>query len=84
MNIFFNKLISFSDKMVLDFDKNDILIVKYYDQFKYIHVIEGKCLEKRKTKNKDVFVSVYVKSKNLYFSFFKNSPLIVSILKKKK
>jgi hypothetical protein len=87
MNFFFNNNKYFNSiidkKLFLDFKKQDSLLVKYYDQFKYIHIIEGKCLIKRKTKNKDLFVSIYVKSKNMTFSFFKNSPLIINILKKK-
>lgn len=88
MSLFFKKLDKLCPnqkklKKVLNFYLNDTLYVKYYDQFKYLHNIEGKCVEKRVTKNKDIFFTVYVKTKNLYFSFFINSPLIVSILRKK-
>ena len=86
MNIFFipnTGLISSSKKKILNFSKNDTLLIKYYDQYKYIHTLEGRCITKRKTKGNDFFVSIYVKTKNMYFSFFQHSPLIVSILRKK-
>jgi len=73
-----------TNKKIVNFSINDILYVKYYDQYKYLHNIEGRCIQKRFTKNnRDIFVTVYVKTKNLYFSFFLNSPLIITILRKK-
>ena len=85
MNIFFknNNSLSSSKKKFLNFAKNDTLLVKYYDQFKYIHTLEGRCITKRKTKGNDYFISIYVKTKNMYFSFFQCSPLVVSVLRKK-
>jgi hypothetical protein len=84
MNIFFKtQQNSNLKKKILEFKKNDTLLVKYYDQYKYIHTIEGKCIARRSTKGSDFFVSIYVKTKNMYFSFFQFSPLIVAILKKK-
>ena len=85
MNLFFKNISSDNllNKKFLNFEKNDLLLVKYFDQYKFIHTIEGRCIQKRRTKNGDTFVSIYVKTKNMYFSFFQLSPLIVSVLKKK-
>jgi len=81
MNLFFDKNININ--MDYKFVVGDLLKVKYFDEYKYLHFIEGVCLLKRKTKRGDLYVLVYDKTKGFYFSFFLNSPLVVSIFKKK-
>jgi hypothetical protein len=88
MNVFFSK--NHVNRILYNsFTKNysrlhlkDTVYIKYYDQFKYLHSLEGKCLRNRITKSGDSFISIHSKLKNFKFSFFKQSPLIVSVIKK--
>lgn len=61
--------------------KGDTIKVKFYDQYKFMNVFEGKCLIKRKADN-NMFVVLHNKNKGVYFSFFLNSPLLVALFKK--
>lgn len=82
MNFFFSKLKE-SKSQILDINEvhlNFNYKIKYYDQFKYVHFLEGKCVTKRKSAN-TYFVMLYSKNKGLFFSFFYNSPLILSLEK---
>jgi hypothetical protein len=89
MNVFFSKNYSNRNldnsftKVYSHLQLNDTVYIKYYDQFKYLHSFEGKCLKNRTTKSGDSFISINSKLKNFKFSFFKESPLIISVLKKK-
>lgn len=69
-------------KNYYDYKKGDLLYISYYDQYKNYYTLEGKCVLKKKSVNGDIFLCIYNKSRGLYFSFFQNSPLIISIFKK--
>jgi hypothetical protein len=82
MNLFFEKVVN---KQVNILDIESIHVgnnykIKYYDQYKYSHFLEGKCVKKRKILN-TYFILLQSKSKGLFFSFFYDSPLIISLEK---
>lgn len=64
-----------------EFKEGDIIKVRFYDQYKFINIFEGKCLLKRKT-DENMFVTLQNRNKGIYFSFFLNSPLLVALFKK--
>ena len=85
MNIFFEKKRKFnilkkSSNNILV--KNDNYIIGYYDQYKYFHKFEGKLIKMVKCFN-SIFLLFYIKEKQLYISFFYDSPLLVFFKKKR-
>jgi hypothetical protein len=83
MNLFFKPQKEYLNTKVIFDDKffvGDRIKVNYYDQYKYLHTLEGKCVKKRKVAD-TYYVVVYEKNKNFYFSFFLNAPLILSVFK---
>ena len=78
LNPYFYKKLKFDDKI---FQVGSRLKVRYYDQYKRLHLFEGVCVRSYSVTN-DVFITLYQKQKGFYFSFFVNSPLIVGIFKK--
>jgi hypothetical protein len=79
MNFFFkNNLVSFN--FVKNLQINYYYRIKYYDEFKYLHFFDGKCLLIRKVHN-DFYILFQVKNKGIFLSFFASSPLLFSVEK---
>lgn len=78
LNPYFYKKSNFNNDL---FKVGFRLKVRYYDQYKRLHLFEGVCVRSYSISN-DIFVTLYQKQKGFYFSFFVNSPLIVGIFKK--
>lgn len=78
LNSYFYKKLNYNNNL---FQVGSRLKVRYYDQYKRLHLFEGVCVRSYRVAN-DIYITLYQKQKGFYFSFFLNSPLIVAIFKK--
>jgi hypothetical protein len=78
-NFFFSNNFSYKN-FVQNIQINTYYKVKYYDEYKYLHFFDGKCLMIRKSSN-DIYLLFQVRNKGIFLSFFASSPLLISIEK---